>query len=672
MPSHTSRAAILIACAASAHALPSVRPNIIFILADDLGYGDVQISKQVNGSSFRIPTPNIDRLAQNGMKFSRGYSGQVCAPSRCMLMTGRHLGHCTIRGNDGSYSPLLPSDETVAATLRKAGYRTGLVGKWGLGDYNTSGYPLDQGFDFYIGQDSQVGCHDWYPIAINNQSEQNFPLNDKSALNYKQCLGSDSKCKWANNVDKDVAVDFIRSSAQPSQGSDESEAERKPFFLYLSTTTPHTGSLGGSGERPDFFSAEYPVPYPYNQKFLDQTGEWNNADKQFAAAVWAQDVIVGAVLDEIESLGIEKETVVFFSGDNGPDGPNLALFDDPGPFRGKKRSLHEGGIRQTIVVQWPGVIAAGSTSEDMFVFYDLLPTAANLAKLDRSEWPVTDGVSAVPIFSSSRQGKHFKTHPDVHPDAQGRYLYWEFCHYGNVNGLLPQVYDDGWIQAVRWDDNETEYPTQWKAIASNMDYDGVLLYNITEDQSESRPINVDSSAAAKRAWNLILEIMKTDRTENEFWKSSRNKTDKCCNSCFKHQGCPAPCKQIATTPDEQDTVASVAISELLGAWETVGHRGPLRVSADAAQGLTVSGLGGSAARFHFNPGNQSLILAVDSVTEPPIVGQVLRSKSALYVVDVDYTYADETLEIQWSRAIPTAAGDLPAKWTRVVRRMVIQ
>lgn len=368
------------------------RPNLVFILSDDLGYGDDSISPAVTTGSFRIPTPNIGRIASNGIKFVRGYSAQVCAPSRCTLMTGRHLGHCTIRGNDGAYSPLRPSDVTVAAVLKQAGYRTGVIGKWGLGNFGTSGYPLKQGFDYFVGQDTQVGCHDWYPLTVCNNTGHS-QLNRHADLQYSSCLGPNATCTWANDLDKTLALNFIRESA----------ALAAPFFLYLSTTTPHAGFLQGSGPTPTTYASSYPVPYPYNRAFEHEQGElWSNAEKQFAAAVVAQDLMVGAVLDELEKLRISNHTVVFFSGDNGPEcNPTCALFDDSGFFRGKKRSLHEGGIRQTIAVQWPSVIRPMTVTRELFSFYDLLPTAAEIAGVPRSQWPVTDGISALPVFEAS-------------------------------------------------------------------------------------------------------------------------------------------------------------------------------------------------------------------------------------------------------------------------------
>eukprot|EP00117_Sycon_ciliatum_P041396 scpid97376/ scgid30286/ N-acetylgalactosamine-6-sulfatase; Chondroitinsulfatase; Galactose-6-sulfate sulfatase; N-acetylgalactosamine-6-sulfate sulfatase len=259
---------VLLVVAASLRGCWSKSPNIIFILSDDLGYGDVSISAMVNRTN-EIPTPNIQRLADEGMRFLRGYSGQVCAPSRCTLMTGKHLGHCRVRGNDGSYCPLLPSETTVAHVLREK-YTTGIVGKWGLGDFNSSGYPLDQGFDYYVGQANQIDCHNWYPEVIQNNTVGNCPVPLNANASQTTCGDHHSKCTWVNDLMSREAVDFIRRNGQPSAA--------KPFFLYFSTTTPHTGFLAGD-------KSTYAIPAPYDSRF-------HYADdmlSMFAGATSAQD-----------------------------------------------------------------------------------------------------------------------------------------------------------------------------------------------------------------------------------------------------------------------------------------------------------------------------------------------------------------------------------------------
>jgi arylsulfatase A len=219
--------------------------GIIFILSDDLGFGDVSIAQppiqrapQPPPPPHRaIPTPHVQRIADAGLKFVRAYSAQVCAPSRCSLMLGLHSGHCTIRGNDGSYCPLLDTDITVAKALRRAGWATALFGKWGLGNFGSSGYPLSQGFDTFVGQDSQGSCHDWYPLTLQKDLNKSFHLNTKEQVwNGSVCLGPPlpDQCTWTNDFDKANAVAYIRARAHIST----------PYFMYLSSTTPHIGHLG--------------------------------------------------------------------------------------------------------------------------------------------------------------------------------------------------------------------------------------------------------------------------------------------------------------------------------------------------------------------------------------------------------------------------------------------
>ena len=481
-------------------------PNIIFILSDDLGYGDVSISPMVNRTN-EIPTPNVQRLADEGMRFLRGYSGQVCAPSRCTLMTGRHSGHCTVRGNDGSYTPLLKSDKTVARVLSDA-YTTGIVGKWGLGDFNTTGYPLEQGFDYYVGQASQVACHDWYPKIIQNNTQGSFVVEANANANNKTCGDHHASCEWANDLFAREAVKFIRN-----HGKDE-----KPFFLFFSTTTPHTGFLNG-------MSFPYPVPAPYDSRFHYQ----NALQEGFASATSAQDDFVGAVLDELKGQQLDEDTIVFFSGDNGPDSHPFDFFDDPGPFRGKKRSLHEGGVRQTIVARWPGHIAANSTTDHLFAFWDFLPTAAELGGVTLP--PGIDGVSAAAVLQGKQQ------------ESTHSYLYWEFCDYNKVDGLLPQQYQGGWLQSIRYDstDKASGVRTEWKGIRS--DRGDLLLYNLSADISETFNVAAKFPDIVKQ----ITGFMDESHEEDPFWKSSYNSSDRCCSACFNHAGCKKPCMQRNTS-----------------------------------------------------------------------------------------------------------------------------
>eukprot|EP00049_Salpingoeca_infusionum_P008371 m.136398 g.136398 ORF g.136398 m.136398 type:complete len:626 (+) comp13994_c1_seq1:187-2064(+) len=503
-------------------------PNIIFILADDLGYGDVDIAPLRSPEATIVPTPNIRKLRENGMLFLRGYSGQVCAPSRCSLMTGRHSGHCTIRGNDGSYSPLLPSDTTVAEVLQEK-YHTAILGKWGLGNFNTTGYPLVQGFDDFVGQDSQVACHNWYPYTIQNNTDGSYHLPSNQEASDSNCGEHHSKCKWLNDHINEAVSAYIANKSSSS----------KPFFLFFSTTTPHVGDLMGN-------SSSHPVPAPYDTLFP----QWTKELALYAGAIAAQDMFVGAVLEALTANDIMNDTLVFFSGDNGPDDTNFKFWDDVGPFRGKKRSLHEGGVRQNIVAHWPGHIEPNSTSDHIFTFWDFLPTAADIAGIDLP--PGIDGISAVPALLS-KNGTQQQDHT---------YLYWEFCCYDQTTGILPNQYKGGWVQAVRFDDANATYMTEWKAIRVDSQ-PPTFLFNITGDMSESIDLSSSYPAVVQTATNFMDE----SHTANKWWPSSPNSTVKCCAACYNPQGCPAPCVGPAPPPPKCQHVAPVIPFNVLnGTW----------------------------------------------------------------------------------------------------------
>jgi len=416
------------------------------------------------------------------------------------------MGHTTIRGNDGSYSPLLATDVTVAKVLKQAGYHTAVMGKWGLGDAGSTGYPLVQGFDEFIGQDSQVGCHNWYPAVIQNNSDTKCKVLANAHASVQTCGDNLDKCTWANDLFTNVSIDYIRR---------RSHEPHIPFFLYFASTTPHEGSLAGS-------KSKNPVPWPYNRKFKDESS-WGQRDRDLANAIWAQDVFVGRVLDELDALDISKNTIVFFSGDNGPSqGRNFAFDDANGPFRGFKSSVHEGGIRQQILARWPGHIKAASTSEHWFTFWDFLPTAADLAN---ATLPANiDGTSAVPALAGQSQD-------NLTP------VYYEFCWtYSSMKKAEWKTiaYGPGWAQAYRMKD--------WKAIRVNGDTSKMLLYDLARDVGEQHDVaNANSEVVQEMA-----KLMDAHHTDTPAWP----KGEKCCGNCFDKGGCgggcPGPRGMLAT------------------------------------------------------------------------------------------------------------------------------
>lgn len=304
------------------------KPNVVFIMVDDMGYADLGCY-----GGRVIATPNVDRLAGEGMRFTDVYAGSaVCAPSRSVLMTGLHVGHTTVRGNFGKAGgvvglgggkgrvPLRDEDVTVAEVMKAAGYLTGMVGKWGLGEPGTTGEPRRQGWDFFFGHLNQRRAHSYYPDYLwRNEERVEIPEN----------TGGNSGV-YSHDLFTEEALGFVRRGAK----------SEKPFFLYLPYTVPHDRleppSLGAYAER-----------------------DWKREEKAYAAMVSGVDADVGRLMGLLESLGEAEETVVFFCSDNGAARRWEGRFDSSGVLRGRKRDLYEGGIRTPMVVRWPGVVPAG-------------------------------------------------------------------------------------------------------------------------------------------------------------------------------------------------------------------------------------------------------------------------------------------------------------------------
>lgn len=421
----------------------SKRPNIVFILADDLGYSDIGCyGQQV------IRTPRIDRMAAEGMKFRQFYAGTcVCAPSRCVLMTGKHMGHAHVRGNAGGQNmaiqSLRPEDVTVAEVLKSAGYATGLCGKWGLGDDQPGaepGVPNNQGFDFFYGYLNQSHAHNYWPDHLWKNRER-VPLNNEQApspdASRRFGIGyAVKKVDYSHDLIADQTLQFVR------------DHKDGPFFLFLAVTLPHANNEANRDFRD---GTEIP---DYGQ--YDDT-EWPNPDKGQAAMVSRLDRDVGRMLDLLKELGIDEKTVVLFSSDNGPHkegGQNTARFNPNGPLRGFKRDLYEGGIRVPLIVRWPGTTPAGSVSNHLGYFGDLMATVAELSGAQPPS--EIDSVSFVPEITG-------------HPDQQTTHdaLYWEF-------------YERGSIQAVR--------KGQWKAVRAPMKSGPIELYDLSSDLGEAHDI----------------------------------------------------------------------------------------------------------------------------------------------------------------------------------------
>ncbi len=435
------------------------KPNIIYILADDLGYGDLGCYGQR-----AIQTPNLDRMAAEGMRFSQHYAGStVCAPSRCVLMTGLHTGHARIRGN--RRVPLLSEDVTVAEQLKQAGYATGLVGKWGLGEPGTTGIPNRQGFDTFFGYLNQAHAHNYYPEYL-WENEAKIRLNnvvEHTKTGYAKGVGgvATKRVEYSHDLFVEKALNFIDAR------------KNAPFFLYLALTIPHANNEAG------IKGMEVPDLGVYADK------DWPQPQKGHAAMISRMDSDIGKIFDRLKTLGIDENTIVMFSSDNGPhaEGGNDPHFNDSnGPLRGIKRDLYEGGIRVPFIVRWPGKVKAGSESGHVSGFQDVLPTCAEIAGMHVPD--DIDGISFVPtLLETGKQRQH-------------AYLYWEFHEQGSK-------------QAVRMG--------QWKAVRLNVTKkpDGPIeLYDLSKDMGEEE----NMAAEHPQIIEEMESIMKDARTSNEVFK----------------------------------------------------------------------------------------------------------------------------------------------------------
>ena len=353
-----------------ADALPA-RPNIIFILADDAGIGDFGC---YGGKS--IQTPNIDRLAAEGMRFTNAYSGSaVCAPTRCVLMTGQHTGHCVRRSNQSKHGliPLPAEQRTVAQLLKSAGYATGGFGKWGLGNPGTTGVPEKHGFDVWFGYYDQVHAHDYYTDHLVRNS-QPVPLPGNA---------DGKRAQYTHDVIVDESLKFIE------------DHKSEPFFLYAAWTLPH---------------GKYVIPSdaPYTDR------PWSQNVKTYAAMITRLDADVGRLMKKVKDLGLDERTVVVFSSDNGANPEFANALKSSAGMRGVKRFLYEGGIRAPLVVRWPGQVKPGSTSDRLTSHVDFFPTAAKLT--GQKALQGADGVSILPAILGRE---------DESAEKSNRALYWE-------------------------------------------------------------------------------------------------------------------------------------------------------------------------------------------------------------------------------------------------------
>ncbi|MEC9091066.1 MAG: arylsulfatase [Planctomycetota bacterium] len=418
------------------------KPNIIFIMADDLGYGDLGCYGQK-----RIQTPCIDKLCRSGMKFTDFYAGStVCAPSRCVLMTGYHTGHCFIRGN--GKDNLRPGDVTVAEILKNSGYQTGMFGKWGLGHEGSTGLPTRQGFDEFFGYLDQHHAHNFYPTFLID-GEKRFPLKNvvPKMGTYGQGMATEKK-EYSHTLIMNRALDFVDRNKD------------RPFFLYLPVTIPHANN---EARNQGMEIPEYGI-------YADR--DWPAPQKGHAAMITQLDSDVGKLLGKLKDYQIDRNTIVFFTSDNGPHregGNNPDFQNSNGPLNGIKRALTDGGIRVPLVVSWPGKIKPASQSNHIGAFWDVLPTLAQVGGGGAQVPKDCDGISLLPtLLGKGQQPKH-------------KNLFWAF-------------FEGKGARAIRKEN--------WKAVQQPIQ-SPVRLYNLSDDLGEQNDL---ASQYPERVNQLVAEM----------------------------------------------------------------------------------------------------------------------------------------------------------------------
>jgi arylsulfatase A-like enzyme len=463
----------------------NAKPNVIYIYADDMGYGELGCYGQQ-----KIKTPALDKMAAEGLRFTQHYtSTPVCAPARCMLMTGRHGGHSVIRGNyefggftdstEGGQFPLPENTFTIAKLMKQAGYVTGAVGKWGLGMAGSTGDPNKQGFDYFYGYIDQKQAHNYYPTHLWENGRWDT-LNNLFIYVHRPPLprnAPDSAFDYYKG--KDYAVDRLADKALRFIRQHKNE----PFFLYLPFTIPHVSLqapdevikpyIGMFNEQPYYGEAGYtPTKYPLST---------------YAGMVTYLDKQVGRVLDLLKQLGIDNNTLVLFSSDNGTTfdvgGVQAAYFNLTGGLRGRKQDLYEGGIREPFIARWPGKVPAGKTTDEISVQFDMMATLADLTGVQA---PPNDGLSLLPVLlGNNAQQQH-------HP-----YLYFEFPEKSG------QV-------AVRLGN--------WKGVKSNMKTNKQAaweIYNLADDGQEQHDVAVQHPELAGQ-FEAILQREHVQATLREW------------------------------------------------------------------------------------------------------------------------------------------------------------
>jgi len=438
-------------------------PNVVWILADDLGYAELGSYGQE-----KIRTPNLDRLAEEGMRFTRNYSGNaVCAPSRCVLMTGKHPGHAYVRSNrkvePEGQQPIPASDVTLAEVLKEQGYVCGAFGKWGLGPVGSEGDPLSQGFDRFFGYNCQAHAHSYYPATLWSDRERIALRNDPPVPGHASLPdGADPRdpASYERFKGEDYAPDRINEQALAFLRTHHD----RPFFLYYPTIIPHVALHVPDEELKPYLAQSWNDPpftreqgYGYTPHFTPRAA--------YAAMITRMDRYIGKVLNLLEELDLETNTIVVFSSDNGTthlkQEVDYEFFDSVGPLRGLKGSLYEGGVRVPLIVRWPGRVEPGSVSDVVTGFEDWIPTILDLIDAETNLQVGRDGISIAPALRGE-------------PQPEREFLYREFTGYGGQQAV--------WLGR------------KWKGIRqdllrkSNPDPLEIELYDLENDLSEERNV----------------------------------------------------------------------------------------------------------------------------------------------------------------------------------------
>lgn len=478
----------------------SKKPNIIFILADDLGFGELGCYGQS-----KIETPNIDQLAANGIRFTQFYSGSpVSAPSRSVLMTGMHSGKTQIRSNDEwrergdvwdfyamfadssleGQRPLKEGTITIGSVLQDAGYKTAIVGKWGLGAPHTNGVPNKLGFDFFYGYNCQRQAHTYYPLHLWKNDRRVFLNNDTIPPKTKLPEDKDPYDPVSYNIytQNDYAPDLMFNEIKQFVNANK----ENPFFLYWATNIPHV-PLQVPKKWIDYYVNKFGDEKPY-------TGENGYYSQRYPHAAYAGmisylDDQVGKLVQQLKDLGIYENTVIFFTSDNGPSfngGSDSPWFNSAGTFRSErgfgKGFVNEGGIRVPLIASWPGIIRPGTITEHISAFYDVMPTLAEIAG---GKTPVlTDGISFLPTLKGKKQQEH-------------EFLYWEFP--SNTGQMAVRM---GNMKALR--KNMTKGNLKWE------------LYDLATDPGEKS----DIAAKHPEIIEKVNQIVAREHTQSEIqaWK----------------------------------------------------------------------------------------------------------------------------------------------------------